>query len=238
MNRLHPYMHVLFKRRRARYYKVERAVRGFIVPDYLRKEAENRLLADTVENIDEYENFYQVNFANDMTPNLHWPTTARLFPLEIFILYGLFNERFWTQYFYNETLPEPTQGEVEQYAKEFLDQRKYFDFETEVGKREFEGEVNRFIKLYPSSIVRPGEEFNFKRYYAQFALLNNRDTSKFEESLIEDIKAKIKAKKLEKLKSITDDPKGLITDDSKKHESYIGTKFPKLLESKHRKVLL
>ena len=55
---------------------------------------------------------------------------------------------------------------------------------------------------------------------------------------IEDIKAKIKAKKLEKLKSITDDPKGLITDDSKKHESYIGTKFPKLLESKHIKVLL
>ena len=231
-------MHVLFKRRRARYYKVERAVRGFFVPDYIRKEAENRLLKDTVENIDEYENFYEVNYANDMTPNIHAPTTARLIPLEVFIMYGLFNEGYWTQLFYNETLPEPTQAEVEEYAKEFLDQRKYFDIETEAGKREFEGEVNRFIELYPSTIVKPGEKFNFKRYYAQYALLNNRDISKFESSLIEDIKAKIEADKIDKLKSITDKPKGLIEGGHHKVESYVGTRLPKRLESKHRKVLL
>ncbi len=46
----HPYQWVLFRQRRARYYKVERAVRGFFVPDYIRKEAESRLLSDTLVN--------------------------------------------------------------------------------------------------------------------------------------------------------------------------------------------
>jgi len=46
----HPYQHIFFKKRRARYYKVERGVRGFYVPDYIRSEAENRLFADTAEN--------------------------------------------------------------------------------------------------------------------------------------------------------------------------------------------
>jgi len=50
-------MHVLFKRRRARWGKVERAVRGFYVPDFARKEAADRLLGDTVNNMEEFNNF-------------------------------------------------------------------------------------------------------------------------------------------------------------------------------------
>jgi len=229
---LHPYMHVLFKARRRRYYKVERAVRGFWVPDYLRKEAESRLLKDTVENINEWRNFYEVNYDNDMTPSIHWPTNARLLPLEIFIMYGLFNENFWTQYFYNETKLEPTQAEIEEYAKEELDQRKYFDIETEAGRREFEEEMNRFTKLYPGAIVKDGEQFNFKRYYAKYAILNGRDTSKFETSLVEDIKNKLAAKKADRAKQLTDKK---ISSDQKNN---IGTEFPERLKSKHKKVLL
>jgi len=36
----HPYTWLFFKRRRARYYKVERGVRGFFVPDWVNKEAD------------------------------------------------------------------------------------------------------------------------------------------------------------------------------------------------------
>jgi len=226
---LHPYMHVLFKARRRRYYKVERGLRGFWVPDHIRKDAENRLLKDTVENINEWDEFYEVNYDNDMTPNIHSPTTARLIPLEVFIMYGLFNEHFWTQYFYNETLPEPSQAEVDQIAKDTLDQRKYFDIETEAGKREFEEEVNRFIKLYPGSIVKVSEQFNFKRYYAQYAIQNGRDISKFEGALIEDIKSKLANKKTERNKQLTDKK---IPSDQK---NTVGTVFPKLLQNKHKK---
>jgi len=33
---LHPYQWIFAKKRRARYYKVERGLRGFWVPDYIR----------------------------------------------------------------------------------------------------------------------------------------------------------------------------------------------------------
>ena len=39
--RFHPYQYVMFRARRARYYKVERSVRGFYVQDFVRKEVIN-----------------------------------------------------------------------------------------------------------------------------------------------------------------------------------------------------
>jgi hypothetical protein len=35
-----PYQYILFAKRRARYYKVERGVRGSYAPEYLQKEAQ------------------------------------------------------------------------------------------------------------------------------------------------------------------------------------------------------
>jgi len=105
-------MHVLFKRRRARWGRIERAVRGFYVPEYLRKEAGDRLLGETVDNIAEWHNFRGRDWIADQTPNMHWPTMARLFPLEIFVIYGLFNDKFYERYFYNETKPEISDAEA------------------------------------------------------------------------------------------------------------------------------
>jgi len=62
---LHPYTWIFFKRRRARFYKIERAVRGFSVPDWIRKEAENRTLADTLPNIEEWQNFVYNEYMSD-----------------------------------------------------------------------------------------------------------------------------------------------------------------------------
>jgi hypothetical protein len=35
------------------------------------------------------------------------------------------------------------------------------DFDTEAGRKEFEAETERFIKLYPGSICKEGEKFDF-----------------------------------------------------------------------------
>jgi len=88
-------MHVLFKRRRTRWGKIERAVRGFLVPDYLRKEASDRLLAESIENIVEFDKFKGSEWLNDMTPGFHWSTMVRLIPLEIFVVYGLFDNDYY-----------------------------------------------------------------------------------------------------------------------------------------------
>jgi hypothetical protein len=59
---LHPYTWIFFKRRRARYYKIERGLRGCYVPAHIRQEAENRTAAGLVENKDEWENFNYKEF--------------------------------------------------------------------------------------------------------------------------------------------------------------------------------
>jgi hypothetical protein len=228
---LHPMMHQLFKRRRTRWSKVERGLRGFFVPDTLQKEASSRLLGDTYKNIVEWQNFLAVNWWNDMTPTIHWPTTARLIPLEIVIMYGIFNNDYYQRYFYNETETELTQAEVDKIYKEKFDPKKDFDLDTEEGKREFESEVNRFNQLYPGFIAKDNEQYNFKQFYAKWAITHNKDTSRFDTKLIEDVKAKLEGDKLEKKRQITD-------KDVKFKKIAVGTQFPKRLLDKHHKVLL
>lgn len=43
---LHPYHWILKMRRRERYYKVDRGIRGFFVPEYIRSEAASQTLVD------------------------------------------------------------------------------------------------------------------------------------------------------------------------------------------------
>jgi len=54
------------------------------------------------------------------------------------------------------------------------------NLETEEGRRNFEVDVKRFIDLYPGSIVKPGELFDFKRFYALEALRSGKDTASFD----------------------------------------------------------
>lgn len=43
---LHPYHWVLKARRRERYYRIERGLRGFFVPEYIRAEAQTQTFSD------------------------------------------------------------------------------------------------------------------------------------------------------------------------------------------------
>ena len=36
-----------------------------------------------------------------------------------------------------------------------------FNLETEVWRKDFENEVNRFVKMYPGAVVKEGEKFDF-----------------------------------------------------------------------------
>ena len=56
-------------KRRARYYKVERAVKGTYAPDWLRNEASQRTLVETAQNKSEYDQYVFDNYMSDMTPS-------------------------------------------------------------------------------------------------------------------------------------------------------------------------
>lgn len=144
----------MFRARRRRYFKVERAAKGFFVPEYIRKEAADRSVLDTFENIRNYKKFIYTNFYSDMTPTTHYSATSKLIPLEYFNTYGFMKPEAWDQLFFNETFNDSyTEEEIAE-----VEQNPFpgIDLNTEAGKREFEKEVNRMIKLYPGSIVKEG----------------------------------------------------------------------------------
>lgn len=102
----HPYQWILFMKRRARYYKVERGVRGFFVPEYMRKEAESRTLADSMENINAFNQYVYENYMSDMTPSTRYTINPRWHPVEALNMYGQFRSEGWDRLFYNEVAYE------------------------------------------------------------------------------------------------------------------------------------
>jgi hypothetical protein len=223
----HPYQHLFFKRRRARYYKVERGLRGFFVPDHIRKDAESRLLVDTLALKDEWESFVYTNFYSDITPTTRYSAMHRLIPLEVFNVYGLFRNEAWDRFFYNEiTYDQYTEADAQAASNPF----GIYNFDREDGKRKFEAEVKRFAQLYPGTIAKEGEEINFSEFYARFAIVNNKDTSKIDPKLVEELRVKLTNRKNE--------ASSLSLPDEKVGKNILGTSWPEALAEKHRKVLM
>jgi hypothetical protein len=223
----HPYQHLFFKKRRARYYKVERALRGFYVPDYIRKEGEERLAADTFEVMQEWQGHLYENYYSDMTPATRYTAMHRLIPLEVFNLYGLLRAEAWDRYFMNEVDLDEYTSQDDKWADDPF--RKY-NLDTEEGKRSFEAEVNRYIDLYPGTVVRDGEQFNFKEYYARNAIVEGKDLSKFDPEFVEDVEEQMLVEALNvNSKNFPEEKVG---------KSTLGTEFPARLKSKYRKVLM
>jgi len=217
----HPYQPLFYRRRRGRYYKIERAVRGFQVPEYLKVESSKRTLAETIEVKEEWENFTLTNYYSDMTPTTRGPATSRMIALEVINTYGLFQEGAWERYFFNEASYGDTYTEEE--LKEAANPYSQFDLNNEEGRRQFEVRVNKFIQLHPGSIVPEGEAFNFKEFYAKWAIANGKDTSRFDPKLIEELKAK--------LSPGTQDASSryLPVEDKKPRNAFVGKAFPKAL---------
>jgi len=53
------------------------------------------------------------------------------------------------------------------------------DFDTEAGRKVFEAETERFIRLYPGAICKEGEKFDFQTFYARKAIHAGKDLTKF-----------------------------------------------------------
>ena len=59
------------KYKRMRYYKVERIIQGFYVPDHLRDEVKKRTWAQTLAAMDEWDTFLYKNYGSELTPTTY-----------------------------------------------------------------------------------------------------------------------------------------------------------------------
>lgn len=148
------------------------------MPDWVRKEGEERTLAETLENKEEFDDYVYKEYMSEITPTARWSILSKWNPLDMFCLYGLWRPEAWDRYFYNEVY-------YEGYSKQEVREAEMNPFpgvnlNTEDGRRNFEDEVKRFINLYPGAILKPGEEFNFQKFYASWDLVNGKDLTKYD----------------------------------------------------------
>jgi len=179
----HPYQWLMYKARRRRYYKVERIIQGFFVPDHVRQDVQNHTMIDTLRAVEDWNNFMYQNYYSDMSPTSAHGRGGKLNPLELFLLFGFWKPEAWQRYFFNEEtydLPSNMEEFHAATANPFN-----VDLETEEGKREFEAKVNKLVADYPGYYVPEGESFNFATFYAKRALKEGGDLSRFDAETLE-----------------------------------------------------
>lgn len=133
---LHPYHWVLKARRRERYYRVERGVAGFFVPEHVRSDTKTETLYDFKRLSAEWISHVHNNYYSDMTPSARRTVLPVRFPLEMILNYGIMRGEAWERYFMTgRDKGWYTQKEVAMVR----DAKKFpYDLTTKEGKREFE----------------------------------------------------------------------------------------------------
>jgi hypothetical protein len=154
---------VLKVRRRERYFKVERGVRAFFVPEHVRSEAASQTYNDYQRVRKEWFAFTHHNYWSDMTPTASRTAVPKFFPLEWIMNYGVMRVDAWSRFFINET---DNGWASEKELATIRDPKKYpYDITTSHGKREFETYINDINEKYPGMVSVEGEKFDFKSYY-------------------------------------------------------------------------
>lgn len=216
----HPYHWLFFKARRRRYFKVDRIINGFFVPDYVNDEVKNNTLAEALVKEREWDNFIYKNYVSDITNTSHAGQGIKMHVWELFSVINLFEPEAWKRHFYNESTYGESIGQKEQ---EIIDNPLPFDLETDSGRREFEQYVNKIVHDFPGALTVEGEAFNFTKFYASRAIAYGKDTSKFDSKVLEDARAKLEQSK------INDARAGITSDDDPK----VGTSSLGTVISKH-----
>lgn len=216
----HPYQWLFFRYRRMRYYKIERCLQGFFVPDWLRQESSKRTWADALKLENKWNEFVFSNWMSDMTPATYFGRGKRLV-LEFMSLYGIWRAEAWERIFLNEKRYDcPTEEEV----REAYDSPFGLDLDTEEGRRQFESKMNHLNKNLPGFFARENEAINFNHIYAVRAVQYNKDTSKFTEAELEKARQIVEDK--------TKETEGLYLqtyEDKKVGKSQVGTAQPRRL---------
>lgn len=151
---LHPFMREMFRYRAHRYYKIDHAVKGFIVPDYLKDEARKRTMLQTFGNIITFRHFFKQNYENEQTPTTTMFRTS-LNILEFALIYGITNRNGWNRYFWNE-VEYYTIGD---YVKE-IQSSKPLNLEDPAQLEKFLANAEKMNEQYPGIFAPYGEKVN------------------------------------------------------------------------------
>lgn len=155
-------------RRRNRYFKVERGIKGFRVPEYVRSEAASQSYADAQKLQKEWWDFVYTNYVSDTTPIARRTNVPKFVPLELLMNFGILKPEAYNRYFMNE---KDTHWYGEKELAVVNNRKKFpYDLTTVEGKRRFEDYVNKVNEKTPGIVVPEGQKFDFPKYYAEIGV--------------------------------------------------------------------
>lgn len=198
-----------------RYSKIEEVLPGFIVPDYLQKEAKDRLFSDYYKKKIQWEDFVHDNYGAELTFGIRYYDVGMLIPIDWFILTGWLDHRNWDRMFYNETL----HGEITEKEADFAyNHNLHFDLNTEKGKKQFAAEYEHLHKYLPGFIAKEDEKLNIPKLIALAKKKGNFELTTEDSNIL----AQLETKLMEENKLLEVKPVKSVAQK-------IGSIFPKLL---------
>ena len=100
-----------------------------------------------------------------MTPTARRTATPKWTALELLMNYGILQPDAYSRYFMNE---RDTMWINDKQLKVVNDRKRFpFDLTTPEGKRRFEDYVNTIHSKTPGVVAVEGQQFDFKKYYAE-----------------------------------------------------------------------
>jgi hypothetical protein len=138
------------------------------VPEHCAAEAQTQTYVEYLRLQSEWANHLHNNYYSDMTPEARRSVVPKINPLELFQNFGVLRNEAWDRYFMNE---DDGKWFNEEERKVVRDKKTFpFNLTSNQGKREFEEYINDFNEKVPGAFAPPGQQFDFKAYYAEIGV--------------------------------------------------------------------
>lgn len=164
---LHPWMHIQHIMMRSRYWKVDKFMKGFEVPDYVLEETHGEALIDSMPYADAMQSVL-FEYTREMMPRLHMFRSRRVI-LDIIIIHGLIDRKNWNRLFYNEAFYTDELLEIEEDEKR-MERAK--DFTQQANQQNFRSWMEAKMARYPGVFTREGEPFDYDTFFRNHAAVN------------------------------------------------------------------
>jgi hypothetical protein len=164
---LHPFVQMVHAHTRCRFWKVDKHMKGFEVPDWVSNESHGQALIDNIDYSNSIKDVL-AEYTREMMPRIYMWRSRRVI-LDILIVHGLINRKNWNRLFYNEAFYTDELLEIEEDRKR-IERAKDF---TQTGNQAmFKAWMEARIKKFPGVYTREGESFDYDTFFRNHAVVN------------------------------------------------------------------
>jgi len=164
---LHPFVNMIHRWTRNRYFKVDKYQPGFEVPDHILEETHGEPFQKNYGYSSGIQELL-FEYKKEMIPTSYmW--RSKLVILDILLIHGLSNRENWNRLFYNEDYYHKEQEILD---KEKEEQERQTDMTDPANQAKFRQWMEDSIKKFPGMYCVEGGQFDYDTFFTNCAILN------------------------------------------------------------------